>query len=641
MLKHFAFCIALLFLYYVQLSAQTCHSFELMDDVHHSDVKSISTDSIGLAPTGNYDLIYHRISVTVDPAVHYISGSVTTFFKPFTSLSQIAFDLTDSLSTDLVYYHGQAISTFTHYNNALTIILPNTVSRLDSVTIYYSGAPPVSGFGSFVTDMHDSVPELWTLSEPYGSRDWFPGKMTLTDKADSMDFYINVPIGNRAASNGLLIDTMRIGNTVTYHWHEGYPIANYLIAMGVTNYVAYADTVATDYGNIYVLNYVYPENLADWHAEDSNIMAALQLYSKFFGPYPFIKEKYGHAQFGWGGGMEHQTMSFVYNTSFELINHEMAHQWFGDKLTCDSWSEIWLNEGFAMYLSALCYEYIAPSWWWNWRTVTLGNIIQNANKGSIYCADTNSVSRIFYTPLTYRKAAYTLHMLRWELGDSAFFAGLRGYMSDTALSYNFSKATALQHHLEAASGMDLSVFFADWIYGVGYPSYALDWSQKSGLVSCKISQTTSDPSVAFYAMDVPVRFYGNNTDSTVIIHHTYSGQAYTCALPFTVDSVVIDPELWLISGNNVARKLPVIGQENFLLVYPNPVTDIITIWYDSKNLNQVNYSIYDMQGQRVAQQTLSGGSDYFTASLAGLSGGVYVIKINTESGSLSQRIVKY
>ena len=640
MLRAFLFFIIFLFVQTVRTYAQVCHSFEFLNDNIHGHVRTLSADSIGLAPTADYDLVYHRISVSVDPAVRYISGSVFSFFKPLSSLTQLSFDLTDTLSVDSVYYRGMSIHSYTHTDNALTISFAQAISALDSVTVYYSGVPPTSGFGSFCTGLHDSVPMLWTLSEPYGSRDWFPGKMTLTDKVDSLDFYINIPAGNKAASNGLLMDTVQIGNRVTYHWQHRYPIANYLIAMAVTNYAAYADTVPTTYGNIYVLNYCYPEALTDWHTADTNISAALQLYSRLFGQYPFIKEKYGHAQFGWGGGMEHQTMSFVYNSSFELINHEMAHQWFGDKLTCGSWADIWLNEGFAVYLSALCYEYISPQWWMAWRVSTLNNVIANANKGSVFCTDTVSVSRIFSAPLSYRKGAYILHMLRWELGDNDFFAALHSYVNDSSLIYSFSKTQMLQQHLETQSNRNLSAFFSHWFNGVGYPSYTLDWSQTGSSVSCRLDQSTSDPSVSFYAMHVPVRFYGNGIDTTVIINHTFSGQEFSFNVSFTIDSVRIDPELWLLSGNNTVRKLPILDAENFMIIYPNPISDMMTIWYDSKKLNQISYSIWDMQGKKVSENSLS-GSDYYTTSLAGLTGGVYIIKVNTEHGSTSQRIVKY
>lgn len=642
--KYLVLSIVFWLMNFCYLYAQICHNFEpLSENFHQGRYKTLAADSIGLASTDNYDIIYHRLSLAVDPAIQYVQGSVLSYFKPFDSLTQIAFDLSDTLHIDSVYYHGSRLSAFTHSGNALTISFPAVIRSLDSVIVYYSGAPATTGFGSFNIEKHDSIPVLWTLSEPYGSRDWWPGKMTLTDKIDSLDFYISFPAGHayRAASNGVLIDTFLQSGRVTYHWQTRYPTANYLVAMAVTNYAAYTKTVSTPQGDIQVLNYVYPENLADWHGADTNIASALTLYSRLFGAYPFIKEKYGHAQFNWGGGMEHQTMSFVYNSNFELINHEMAHQWFGDKLTCGSWSDIWLNEGFAVYLSALCYQYIQPQWWMAWRASTLGNILVHANDGSVYCTDTVSVSRIFSAPLSYRKGAYVLHMLRWELGDSIFFKGLYNYVNDPALTYSFSKTQLLQQHLESVSGRNLTDFFSHWFYGVGYPSYALDWSQRADSLSIRLEQSTSHPSVSFYAMHVPVRLYGQGIDTMLILDHTFSGQGFTCTVSFAVDSVQIDPELWLVSGKNSIRKLPEPDAENFVIVYPNPVHDQLNIWYDSKNINHLALSLSDLEGKKVKELNLSSTDDHYNLPLTDMESGIYLLKINTEHGSYTRKLVKY
>lgn len=640
--KHIYFCIALMLFVLSSTHAQVCHSFDPGQTYHHGMGKMRATDSIGLAPTANYDIVYHRIAVKVDPAVRYIQGSVTSYFKPIASLTEISFDLMDSLTVDSIYYGGSRLRTFTHVSNAITISFPRSISTLDSVVVYYSGVPPETGFGSFVTDFHDSVPVLWTLSEPYGARDWLPCKMTLTDKVDSLDFYINVPTGNRAASNGLLTDSVIIGSTTTYHWRHRYPIATYLMAMAVTNYSVHSFNVPTQYGNIFVLDYAYPENETKWEESDSNVTKAIQLYSNLFGEYPFIKEKYGHAQFGWGGGMEHQTMSFVGDVAFELVNHEMAHQWFGDKLTCDSWSEIWLNEGFAQYIAGLCYERIAPEYWYAWRSTNLKRVLQNTDNGTVLCDDTTSVPRIFSGELTYAKGAHLLHMLRWQLGDQDFFAAIKSYVSDPALVYSFSKTDLLKAHLEAQSGQDLTTFFHQWFYNGGYPSYALDWSQQGARLSLRLSQSSTNPSISFFKMPVPVRFFGSNADTTLVLDHTSSGQEFTYDIPFVIDSVAIDPELWLISANNTVRRLPSPDKENFILVVKNPVRNDLTIWYDSKNINHADLSLYNLEGQKLSTESIPAGvGDYYSTSLAHLAAGVYVVKVTSEKGSHTQRILKY
>lgn len=623
------------------LRAQICHSFEPGTYTHRS-YKTESADSIGLAPTGNYDLVYHRIAVQVDPTLRHIAGSVTSYFRPLTSLTEMAFDLTDSLSVDSVYYRGVRLTAFTHTGNAITIDFPAAISSLDSVSVFYSGVPPQNGFGSFMTSIHyDTVPLLWTLSEPYGARDWLPSKMTLTDKIDSLDFYINVPDGFRAGSNGVMTDSEIVGSTITYHWRHRYPIATYLIGMAVSNYEEHAFRAASPYGDITVLNYFFPEEETEWLATDSNVAHVLQLYSALFGPYPFIREKYGHAEFGWGGGMEHQTMSFVVAPDFELINHEMAHQWFGDKLTCDSWSEIWLNEGFATYLSGICYERLAPEWWYAWRSSTLRRVINGAN-GTILCDDTASVARIFDNNLSYSKGAYLLHMIRWQIGDSAFFAALKSYATDPALIYSFSKTTLLKAHFETESGQDLTGFFDQWFYNGGYPSYALDWSQQGSSLSMQLSQASSNVAVPFFKMRVPVRIYGPGRDTTLVLDHTVSGMEFTTVIDFTIDSVAIDPELWLVSAHNTVRKLPAPGAENFLSVLTNPVRDDLVIWYDSRDQHHVSLDLYDMDGKRVlAEDIPPGGGDYYTTSVGYLPAAVYVVRVTSEHRMVTQRIVKW
>jgi len=232
-------------------------------------------------------------------------------------------------------------------------------------------------------------------------------------------------------------------------------------------------------------------------------------------------------------------------------------------------------------------------------------------------------------------------MLRWELGDSIFFKSLYNYVNDPALTYSFSKTQLLQQHLESVSGKDLTDFFNHWIYGVGYPSYTLDWTQHGSNFAVHLSQITSDPSVSFYAMHVPIRLFGAGKDTTLVLEHDFSGQAYNFNIPFAVDSVQIDPELWLISGKNSVRKLPSFDRDNFIVVYPNPVRDQLTIWYDSKNINQLNFSIWDLQGKKIMVQSVIKLRDYYTVPVADLESGIYLLKINTEHGTITQRMLKY
>lgn len=359
------FCLWILLSFTSHVSSQieptTCK-----DPAHIADLESQARASLlnfrSAKETNNYDLKYHRLEWTVDPGERYISGTVTSYFVPTAAgFQSMYFDLSDFLEVSVVRYRGQALTFSQNGSNLLAIESPTVLpmGRLDSLSVTYAGVPPRNGFGSFSTKTHGpaKTPVLWTLSEPYGARDWWPCKQDLNDKVDSIDILVSTPAQYRVASNGLLVSERTNDNQKTYHWRHRHPIPAYLIAIGVTNYAVYSDYVPLENGDaIEVLNYVYPEREAEIRQATKNTVAIMQFFNERFGLYPFADEKYGHAQFGFGGGMEHQTMSFMGGWSFSLQAHELAHQWFGDKITCGSWRDIWLNEGFATYLDGLTIE---------------------------------------------------------------------------------------------------------------------------------------------------------------------------------------------------------------------------------------------------------------------------------------------
>lgn len=269
----------------------------------------------------NYNIVYHRCYWEIDPAINYIKGNVRTHFKPLVAnFSSLEFDLSTALTVDSVKYHATLV-TFTHTTgNILKVSLPQSVpvSTLDSVTVFYKGTPPNTGFGSFIKSSHGGTPIIWTLSEPYGAKDWWPCKQNLSDKIDSIDIIVKTPSTYRAGSNGKLISEAIVGSDKYYFWKSRYPIATYLVAIAVTNYAYYSHYVPLQNGSLEVLNYVYPENLSAAQAQTQDIVNIIKLYDSLTIDYPFASEKYGHAQFGWGGGMEHQTMSFMGGFNYSL-----------------------------------------------------------------------------------------------------------------------------------------------------------------------------------------------------------------------------------------------------------------------------------------------------------------------------------
>ncbi len=592
--------------------------------------------------TQDYDVVYHRLSLEVDPFVSYIKGQVTTWFKPQTpGLDVLHFDMYDGLMIDSIQWHN-SYCTYTKANNTLAIQLPEALlaGELDSVRIWYQGKPSTSGFGSFNQSTHNNTPILWTLSEPYGARDWWPCKQDLTDKADSIDVIITTPGMYRAASNGLLVEEYSFGDQKVYHWQHRYPIAAYLVAFAVTDYAVYSDFVPTSTKPIEVLNYVYPENLAASQSATQAIVPIMQLYNDLFGLYPFAEEKYGHAQFGWGGGMEHQTMSFMVGFSHILMAHELAHQWFGDKVTCASWEDIWLNEGFATYLEGLNYEHgIGPTDWMSWKKGKIDHVTSSPD-GSVWVNDTTSVGRIFSSRLSYSKGAMVLHMLRWELGDDAFFQGVRNYLNDPKNAYAYGHTTELIDHLEATSGQDLTTFFQNWFYGEGYPTYSINWSVNGNQVVLQVDQSTSHPSVAFFPMTLPIQIKGLAGQDTIIrLPHTYSGESFLINLPWQAIDLQFDPDLWIVKGQTQIT----VGLEDptwsiGFSCFPNPVgSNPLTILSPDNPIQRLTF--IDQLGHSTFQ-TCTQGQTRIDIPANQVPDGLSYLLITTRKGTLIRKNIK-
>lgn len=514
--------------------------------------------------TLNYDVKYHRLEWQVSPEVRYISGVITTHFIPLTSgFNQIYFDLHSVMTVNSVSYHGTSCSFSQLGSHELLITFPSTLAAgvLDSVSVDYEGNPPTTGFGAYATqNVCTSVPAMWTLSEPYGARDWWPCKQDLNDKIDQIDVYITTPAAYDGVANGILMSETTSGSDKIYHWRHTHPIPAYLIAIAVSDYNIDADVLALSTGGLPMVNYLYTCNSTSAATINGITEPVMQLYIDKFGNYPYSDEKYGHAQFGWGGGMEHTTVSFMGGFSHMLIAHELAHQWFGDKITCGSWAHIWLNEGFATYLEGLTYENgLGPNTWANWKQSKINNVTSQAG-GSVWVDDTTSVGRIFSSRLSYDKGALLLNMLRWKLGDTDFFQGIHNYINDPALAYHYAVTSDLQAHLEAVSGQDLDEFFADWFYGQGYPTYTISWTQNAmQQVTVQIFQAPSHASVPFFNIPVPVRFNGAGQNAILVFDPTVNGQVFTEQLNFSVTSVDFDPSRWLCAKSSVVLPIELLN----------------------------------------------------------------------------------
>lgn len=343
-------------------------------------VINCTAQTTGFSGSGvNIDVIYYRCEWRINPdsVSKGIKGAVTVYFVTVDdNISQISLDLNKTSFNNAalsVYYHGAPVSSsFPSTGNVhlIRINLPVTLplNTTDSLTINYEGVPPAVS-GQAEGDQKKSSAGynyIYTLSESYEDKDWWPCKADMQDKPDSMDIFINVPSAFSAVSLGQLVDSASNGANQVFHWKTTTPVATYLVAVSVARYRVYdRGTVNISGTSVPVWYFLFPGKSADTYTSIlttlDHSMAELTAFSSVFGDYPFKEEKHGYYEFGWGGGMEHQSISAMGDsslTSWGTISHEPAHQWFGDKVTSSTWNHLWLADGFARYAEALAAELV-------------------------------------------------------------------------------------------------------------------------------------------------------------------------------------------------------------------------------------------------------------------------------------------
>ncbi len=595
-----------------------------------------------LADTGNYDVKFARLNLSPQMTNRNLTGEVTTYFVPNQTMTTMEFDFNDQMTVSSVVWHNQNLS-FSQANNALTITLlqPLSAGVLDSITVSYQGAVPNTGLDSYAVTTHgNSVPVVWTLSEPYGARDWWPCKQDLNDKIDSVEVIVNYPqtVGGEtmtAVSNGLLMSETVNNNTKTSVWKHRYPVAAYLVAFAVTNYAKYSANAGVTQ-TFPIDNYAYAENLQNAQANMPIHIQVMNFFENTFGPYPFNLEKYGQIQFGWGGGMEHQTATFLTSYQRWLVAHELAHQWFGDAVTCGSWHDIWLNEGFATYCEALVQEnFDGQIAFDSWKSGANNNITSMPD-GSVYVPDIDDVWRIFNSRLSYHKGAMVLNMLRLKLGDADFFQAINNYLNDYRFQYALTPD--LQQEFEAQSGQSLTEFFNDWVYGEGYPTYEITVTRTgSGIYDVVVNQTTSHTSVDFFEMPLPFKFTDNSGNVyETMLDNTSDGQHFTVNTGFEITNVEFDPHNDIVKGSTVLNTILDVDvlDSDAIKMFPNPAQNYLNINNDGIGINKVR--ILSANGQEL----LSVSGNFNRIDVNGLQSGLYIVKIETDKGIFVKKMLK-
>ncbi|KPL11937.1 MAG: hypothetical protein AMS26_19180 [Bacteroides sp. SM23_62] len=615
----------------------------------------------------DYDVKFYKLDVQADNESDHIHGNVTMLARvQHNPLSTLVVELTSSLVVKRVLVDGNE-KQFSHEGEEIIIPLGNPLDTgaMVMTQIFYGGQ---TGEGMVTeTDEDWDMPVTYTKSEPFYSKDWFPSKMNLDDKADSVHIFITTDYGLKAVSNGILTGTTYFPNgKVRHEWKSSYPIAFYLISFAVADYIEY-NIEARPAGlshPIFIQNFLYDRpGCLDTYRDQINVtIPIMELYCDLFDAYPFRKEKYGHYLWPWGGGMEHQTMTGMANFEFYLVAHELGHSWFGNYVTCATWQDIWINEGFATYAGYLATENLGPEYADGERAYRFESAMREPD-GSVYipAEEADDPSRIFSGNLSYNKGMALIHMIRFELqDDEVFFRTLRNFVSryanDVATGLDFKEV------LEETSGMDFTGFFNQWYFGAGYPIYEITWEQQDQTVILQSVQTTSSALTTLFRMPVEYRLFYPGGDTTVRVYQLANEESYIFNVPHPVDSIQVDPDNWILNGVAGVQETPQKkSRSEVFSIYPNPSNGSFTFKLVGEleegrserslaepleepygNLfRDITVEVYNVTGQSVYSRRYEGFLPYQTYSIemGDLTGGIYFVRFGYENSVEIKKII--
>ncbi|MCX6269751.1 MAG: M1 family aminopeptidase [Bacteroidetes bacterium] len=597
----------------------------------------------------DYDVVFCHLNLHLERNTVYIEGNVLTkAISRKQGLPVYTCELIPGLVVDSVVYNGIS-AVYDHTGDTLTVTLSPApdLGQFFSVTVFYHGLPPTGGFFTGINSLVSTVwgnEVTWTLSQPFNAKQWWPCKQDLADKIDSVYFFITTDSSNKAGSNGVLTAVTPVpGGKLRYEWKTRHPIDYYLISAAVADYQDYSIYAhlpgATD--SLLVQNYIYdtPGCLAFYKADLDRTCQFLELFSQLFGPYPFAGEKYGHCQVQLGGGMEHQTMGTLGAFNFDLNCHELSHQWFGDYVTCATWSDIWVNEGFATYAQYLTMQYMIGQAEADTFIMNVQQYVMTQPGGSVYIppGQAGNEGRIFDGRLSYNKGAAILHTLRGELNDDTlFFNLLKTYIQ----LYGDSLATGSDfiNLAESVGGLNLDDFSDQWYVGEGYPIVDILWSQQADTLVMTLSQTSSSIITPLFRMDLEVRLLSLQGDTIVRFVFDNNVQQVKIPVSKTIINLQVDPNHWLIMQVSSINHIEEPGLPDNILFYPNPFISDIRYLINDIRPGQPFLTIMDITGREILTTTLNNSTG--TIGLSMLSAGVYLVQITYGQRSVTRKMVK-
>ena len=594
----------------------------------------------------DYDVLFYGIDLEVYDTSTYIQGSTQILVSAVEEMDEVVFELSISMTVDSIFIDGEKASAWSHGNDLVRISpgVPLEAGKQFSTRIFYHGTGGQYGFFSGISNRYDSFwgkHVTYTLSEPFHALDWFACKQVLTDKADSAYIYLTVADHLKAGSNGLLagVDSLP-GNRVRYKWETRYPIAFYLLSLSVSDYIDYSYYLHPKHSpdSFLFQNYIY--DTASYLLQNKDDIDAcgdmMELYSWIFGNYPFWREKYGHCVAPMGGGMEHQTMTTLVNFGFNLVAHELAHQWFGDNVTCASWQDIWINEGFASYAEYLALEQLVSKQEADYWMERAHDRVYTEPEGSVYIPEEDATDefRIFSYALSYKKGAALLHMIRYELDDdSVFYETLVNFQEQFADSV--ATGDDFLAVLNETSGMTFDWFFDQWYYGQGYPVFNIAWWQTTDSLFIVADQKGSSPATPFFrtTLDIGLTLEDGHKSSLQI---DYDSPSKTIQIPMNqrVLDVIPDPANWIVDISQVVHRY---ATNAYLSVNPNPFDDQLKIVFNTGAAER-EIILNDINGRIVDRINSSSGT--VSIPTHDLAPGVYLLRVLAGKDEYSAKVVR-
>jgi aminopeptidase N len=391
-----------------------------------------------------------------------------------------------------------------------------------------------------------------------------------------------------------------------------------------------------------IRNFVFPDHFNNAKNIIDKTPNMIKVFSDLFGQYPFIKEKYGQAEFPWSGGMEHQTCTSLGGWGEFLLVHELSHQWWGDMVTCKDFHHIWMNEGFANYCEALYSEKVyGQNGYFN-----LLNSMKWLGSGTVYVPDLSNVSRIFDGNLSYNKGAWVLHMLRHVVGDATFFNILRSYYGDRRYQYKVVTTENFRDLCQLIYNKDLDWFFQQWIYQESCPNYQcikqVTPSGSQSKVKLVINQLQTN---YIFKMPIDISISTSKGDTTFVVLDSLKSQEFYLTVNGSISSIDLDKNNWIlktVAYLTSTQSLTKPDDYNLFQNYPNPFNNETIINYSLREPGEIKIKLYDILGKEI-QTILTGyysaGKHTATFNAKNLPSGTYYYELTSRDFKEMRKLV--